>query len=128
MEPTCCTERSPTVDPGFDTPVALDAVESAVSTMVEAGLPMTLRLPCEATGWCSAPLRRPALGELLDGPVVGWVVQRPGCAGLTTRVVLVDGAGVAVAVVEPAREPRGPEPAAWPVSLLLGLARHARAA
>lgn len=113
----CCSAHSLDVFEAIDTPVDLDVLAGVIRRSEREGLALALHLPAAAGGTACA-------GELLD--VLGaaeeaWVVQRPGCSGLVTRVVLRDARGRTLAALAAARAPYAPEPTAWRVLLLLGI-------
>lgn len=120
----CCTSTPVDVDPDLDVPIALEVLEHAVAGMVGEGVRMGIQLPGTGTllHW---PLHTGEIADLLDSDVTAWVVQRPGCAGLVTRVLVVGPERQLVAVIAPNRRNATPEPESWRIHLLLGLARAA---
>lgn len=116
----CCADTAVFLRGDLDTPLPVGALPWLARGADREGLALVLQIPSEGS-WSSWPLFPRELPALLDGCEEAWVVQRPGCGGLVTRVLLLDTHGSVLAALAADREPGQGEPIAWRVLLLMAL-------
>ncbi len=117
----CCRDVPPS-HPDLDTPLSLAVLPGLFRALSLEPLRLEIVWP-EGCGWQRQVLDRAeeALTLFEDPPDTAWIVQRPGCGGLITRLVFLDRRGDPLAFVAPRRSPGAPEPVAWRVHLLVSI-------
>ncbi|MEZ4237735.1 MAG: hypothetical protein R3F59_16615 [Myxococcota bacterium] len=114
MEPT------PAAVPDLDLQLAPASLAWVLEQLDREGVVPVLEQP-SPDGWTSQRTTGAALQQIVARAADAWIVQRPRCVGLVTRVLLCDGDGAPFASLAAARGPSQPEPTAWRVVLLVAL-------
>ncbi|HHO49550.1 MAG TPA: hypothetical protein ENK18_01465 [Deltaproteobacteria bacterium] len=122
MEQGPCLRHAPRPRSGLDTELPLGALPGLCRALAAELVSVVVELP-GPEGWCAATVHHPlhALELIDEPPASAWIVQRPGCGGLITRLVLLDRHGELVASIVPRGAPGEPEPIAWRVQLLVSI-------
>jgi hypothetical protein len=110
----------PQVVPDLDVQLPLGMLLWVLAKLDHEDVALALEAPSDG-GWSAVRVTGEALESDVARASEAWIVQRPGCAGLVTRVVLRDAEGAPLAAIVAARAPGTPEPVAWRVLLLLAL-------
>lgn len=122
MEKAPCCRHAPQPSSELDTFLPLEALPGLCGALAQESVPVVVELPGPG-GWRVVGVRHPSHAlELLEvPPAAAWIVQRPGCSGLVTRLVLLDQHGEVIASIVPAGGLGEPEPIAWRVQLLVSI-------
>src|SRR5688500_17122461 len=107
---SCCSDLPPLALDDLDLALPLDVLPALARWIDEERLATVVHRPTPA-GWDAWPMLAHELVGLGARAGEAWIVQRPGCGGLVSRLVLLDVDRAPLACVAAARAPGAPEPA-----------------